>query len=658
MATAPLRTTSSIFHQTPTIHTHTQTTPTMPTSQLFGDDDSDDSSAAAPEETKKTTSTAEESKADDDEDVEMKDADADKKKDDDGDEDEEEEEMKDSDAEKTKTNEEETKKTAEDRFDSDSSSSDDAKKDDAADKEKEKDPFAEESDSDDDKKDESADKEKEKEKDPFDEDSSDSDNDVKKKSKPDEKKADNNNDDDDDNLLEDSDDGDAEFDDAGGITGTGHTKGFQRKKSVQKSSLDKAREAEEQAEQEIAAQEEAEAAPKKPRPPKVDPRTMVVAEPDRPPSSASLHITKLPNLVGIQTEAFDAATYSAAQEEKDFHGFVHDMIRWRYKTDTNGDMMRDDDNKLIRESNARLIQWEDGSYTLHVGKETFEVDNIDSSQSITVPDGRKFAFAGLNGYLYLSQIATFREPKEDKKEADEDEGAADKDDATDKAKKEVEYEETPAGTVLECMGAVRSRLTARPLLKSEAHKSLTVAVRQKTIKRAMIAEVVTQDDPEAAKAKRIKTKDDLAKEAARKKSYGDGFSGRNYNRAASRPRPGMNRSYLEDDGDFDTTDIRAMKKRTMNEDDDDMMDDYGDDDSDSEEEATFNRRSARKSNALDDDSDEDSDDPVGGAKKGAKEMAADDDDDDDDDDDEVITPVKTSKKRTHQAVFDDDDSDE
>jgi len=366
-------------------------------------------------------------------------------------------------------------------------------------------------------------------------------------------------------------------------------------------------------------------------------------------------------------------TYSAVQEDEEFSNLVHDVIRWRYIKDKDGEFQRDDDDgKLLRESNARLIEWEDGSYTLHIGKEAFEVDNVDSSRKINAPDGsgRTFSFAGLNGYLYLSQIATNRErKKEDKKEADEEKEAnkneskdggdndekdkqQDTDADTDAPKKPVEYQETPAGTVLECIGSIRSRLTARPLLKSEAHKSLTVAVRQKTIKRATIAEHVTQEDPEARKEAQIKIKDQAAKEEAKKKSYGDGYS-RNYNRATPRSRPGMNRGYLEDDGDFDTTDIRAMKKRTMNADDDDMMDDYGDDDeSDSEEEATFNRRSAKRSNALD-DSEDDSDVPK---EKGDTEVAE-NDNNDDDEDDGVIAPVKTKKRKT-QSVFDDDDDDD
>ncbi len=249
------------------------------------------------------------------------------------------------------------------------------------------------------------------------------------------------------------------------------------------------------------------------------PRHLQVLESQRPPAGTTLFITKLPNLVGIQTEPFDENTYSASIE--------------------NG--------HLIRESNARLVAWDDGnggpkSYTLHVGTEVFEVDTNDSSSN---------GFAGLNGYLYLSQKATL--PDED---------------------------HTPAGTVLESMGAIKSRLVARPSsLQSEAHKKLTLAVRQKTIKKARIAEYVTQEDPEKAKQERIKINADLDKAMVRKRQS-----------TGSHRRPAMSRRFLEeeDDGNYDSVNIRAMKRGAFDEDVD-----YGEDSEEDEEEeddSMFNRR--------------------------------------------------------------------
>merc|ERR1712161_186265 len=50
-----------------------------------------------------------------------------------------------------------------------------------------------------------------------------------------------------------------------------------------------------------------------------------------------------------------------------------------------------------------------------------------------------------------------------------------------------------------------SRLVAKPSsLQSDAHKSLTVAVRQRTTKKAKIAAYMTEEDPEKLKQERIK----------------------------------------------------------------------------------------------------------------------------------------------------------
>ena len=340
--------------------------------------------------------------------------------------------------------------------------------------------------------------------------------------------------------------------------------------------------------------------------PKQDPKLpqrATVLDVDRPAEGVSLHMTKLPNIVAIQPEAFNQATYDAGDEEEQYRGYVHNMIRWRYKEGSNGEKMRDKEGNLVRESNSRIVKWEDGSYTLHIGNEAFEVDALDSAQS---------GFAGLNGYIYLSQNATFKTGSKD----DED------------------GEGTAGGTVLECMGSVASRLSARPSsLQSEAHKSLTVAIRQRTIKTARIAEYVTEEDPEKAKQERIKYDKDEEKIQARKKS---GFRS-----TSSRMRtPGMNKRFLEEeDGVYDSTSIRALKRRDM----DDEMDDFGDSDGDDDDYDTFRGRSSR-------------------TKRQRKEAESEDEEEemvfgDDSDEDDVAQVKARTKKRSHQAVLEDDDDD-
>ena len=143
------------------------------------------------------------------------------------------------------------------------------------------------------------------------------------------------------------------------------------------------------------------------------------------------HVIKLPNLVGINTTAYDRETHDMEKEEEEYRGYVHNMIRWRYKTnDDTGEIVRDEHGHPVRESNTRVVKWSDGSYTLHVGKEVLEMDNLDSSVPLDNPDESMAGFPGNNGYLYVSQKAkiippTKKElegpPKNDEEDMEDDE---------------------------------------------------------------------------------------------------------------------------------------------------------------------------------------------------------------------------------------------
>lgn len=61
---------------------------------------------------------------------------------------------------------------------------------------------------------------------------------------------------------------------------------------------------------------------------------------------------------------------------------MHNTIRWRQAQNNNGG--------YHRESNSRIVKWSDGSMTLHVGSEVFDV--------ITTP------FMHLKDQLFLRQV--------------------------------------------------------------------------------------------------------------------------------------------------------------------------------------------------------------------------------------------------------------
>ena len=312
-------------------------------------------------------------------------------------------------------------------------------------------------------------------------------------------------------------------------------------------------------------------------------------------SNVSIHVTKLPNLMGIQSQPFDLASYLPSVEDQEFGPMAASLVRWRYAN------QNDKSEDAPIESNSRLVEWEDGSWTLHIGSEAFEADFKDRSKN---------DFPGFNGYLFQSHQAQLETPE-------------------------------LTATVLECVAPVKSRLTVHPSsLQSAAHKSLTVAVRQKTLKQARIATLATQDDPELQKAERIRASQDVHKQ---QRKSGGGRMGT----GGARRRPRMSRGYLEDDYDddaYDTTNIRGMKRKVRDGEDDGFIDDEEEDMGN-----TFrSKRNRRQQEPEDDDDDEEEELVLGG------------DDDDDDEEDEAAPRLKkkSDKKPAHRNVFDEDDDDD
>lgn len=381
-------------------------------------------------------------------------------------------------------------------------------------------------------------------------------------------------------------------------------------------------------------------------------------------SPVQYFMTKLPNLVGIQTIPFHPEKYDPHEEENYFGAHsAHNLMRWRYaarngpdEQDALGDGNRQ--KSRPRESNTRLIEWEDGSWTVHIGAEAFEVDMVDKS----TPEG----FAGLNGYLYVAQKATIQtitDPRVESESGDITSSTG-----------------TAAGTVLECVAPMNRRIILRPSsLQSEAHKLLTLAVRQQTItKRAKVATYMTVEDPEKLKEERMKVKMDLDK-ARGGPGTGDGIypggsrgnsrqrrSSRYSRSSYGRRRAGEDED--EDDGNFDTTNIRAMKRGIYDQDANDF-DDYADQDEeedDDQEDGTFRRARMKKAvkqkrSRFDDDDEDDDDDGDDDDnfhnRINSKDIAGDADDDDEED----IVPVMkkaANKKRATQSLFDDDDDDD
>lgn len=83
----------------------------------------------------------------------------------------------------------------------------------------------------------------------------------------------------------------------------------------------------------------------------------------------------MPSFVKIQPRPFVPEEHSRAEEEQRFEGAI-DIIRWRYKRDSDGELVMGSNGKPFRESNARMVKWSDGSFQLIVGSTVFQAEML------------------------------------------------------------------------------------------------------------------------------------------------------------------------------------------------------------------------------------------------------------------------------------------
>ncbi|KAG3188735.1 hypothetical protein PC128_g12084 [Phytophthora cactorum] len=111
-------------------------------------------------------------------------------------------------------------------------------------------------------------------------------------------------------------------------------------------------------------------------------------------------------------------------------------LRWRYKRDpATGRVLLDDETKLpLRESNAKLVQWEDGTFSMFVGKEALTLSR------------QKLA----NSFLFVNEMASDSPQFQDSDDM-------------------VPGQES----VLECHARLKEKFTIRPMTTaSKPHKKL------------------------------------------------------------------------------------------------------------------------------------------------------------------------------------------
>jgi RNA polymerase-associated protein LEO1 len=89
-------------------------------------------------------------------------------------------------------------------------------------------------------------------------------------------------------------------------------------------------------------------------------------------------LVRLPRVVTVARQAFDAEAYDERAEDEwlasiDKDAARESVVRFRLKRDADGAPETDAQGRPRREGNSRVVEWADGSLTLHVGAECFSL---------------------------------------------------------------------------------------------------------------------------------------------------------------------------------------------------------------------------------------------------------------------------------------------
>ncbi|XP_077483926.1 another transcription unit [Amblyomma americanum] len=218
---------------------------------------------------------------------------------------------------------------------------------------------------------------------------------------------------------------------------------------------------------------------------------------------SEVHFVKLPNFLSVDTRPYDPQWYEDEVDEDevlDEEGRarlklkVENTVRWRYIYDKMGNP--------VRQSNARIIKWSDGSMSLHLGSEIFDVHK----QSLMQGD---------HNHLFIRQ-----------------------------------------GTGLQGQAVFRTKLSFRPhSTDSFTHRKMTLSLAgrsQKTQKIRVLPQV--GQDPEAHRSEMIKKEEDRLRASIRRENKQRRMREKSHSR-------GLSSSYLEADEDDAAISLSAIKNK-------------------------------------------------------------------------------------------------
>lgn len=268
-------------------------------------------------------------------------------------------------------------------------------------------------------------------------------------------------------------------------------------------------------------------------------------------SNNDIYFVKFPNFLSVDTHPYDPSWYEDEIDEDeilDDEGKarlklkVESTIRWRMVTDENG--------ITNRESNTRLVKWSDGSISLHLGCEIFDIHK----QTLPASD---------HNHLFIRQ-----------------------------------------GTGLQGQAIFDKKLTFRPhSTESLTHRKMTLSLAERSHKIQKIRVLPTVGkDPEAHRSEMIKKEEDKLKASIRRENKVKRIKER-------APYRGPTASYLEDneyedEDEDDGTSIKKIKDDIKNKKFGRKYDEIYSSDDDSDDLGATNDKKKKTAKVIESDEDE------------------------------------------------------
>uniref|UniRef100_UPI00398F1B91 RNA polymerase-associated protein LEO1 n=1 Tax=Pristiophorus japonicus TaxID=55135 RepID=UPI00398F1B91 len=221
-----------------------------------------------------------------------------------------------------------------------------------------------------------------------------------------------------------------------------------------------------------------------------------------------LYFVKLPNFLSVEPRPFDSQYYEDEFEDEemlDEEGRtrlklkVENTIRWRVR--------KDEEGNDLRESNARIVKWSDGSMSLHLGNEVFDV--------------YKAPLQGDHNHLFIRQ-----------------------------------------GTGLQGQAVFKTKLTFRPhSTDSATHRKMTLSLADRCSKTQKIRILpMAGRDPESQRSEMIKKEEERLKASIRRESQQRRMREKQSQRGLSSSYLEPDRYDEEEEGD-ETISLAAIKNK-------------------------------------------------------------------------------------------------